>query len=116
MKEATVKRRVRSQKAGSETATSRKSVHPWPLDVRKAVARAVVEDGLSVQRVADGFGVPMTTAAGWVSRYRKGGEVALSAEPKPQPAKAKRPNARHQAIIQAKTEHPDAGRCGRVYL
>jgi putative transposase len=51
---------------------------PYSLDLRERVVAAVEQDGLSRHAAAARFGVAVSTAVGWVSRFRKTGSAASS--------------------------------------
>lgn len=82
----------------------------WPLDVRLAVARGVVDEGLPATQVAARVGVPYTTALTWVERYRAGGAPALEVMKRGVASTVtSRPTARREAILSTKAAHPEAG-------
>jgi putative transposase len=49
---------------------------PYSNDLRERVVRAVERDGLSRNQAAAQFGVAISTAIGWVERFRRTGSVA----------------------------------------
>ncbi len=86
---------------------------PWPLEVRMAVARGVVDEGLPASQVAASVGVPYTTALQWVERYRAGGAASLQPSVRP-PTSAKGGSGggsqvRREAILATKAQQPQAG-------
>jgi len=81
----------------------------WSLEVRQRVVRAIVEQGLPVQRVARTVGVPGTTASEWVRKYRQGGLPALEmkpAGPRPRPTTS---DPRRRAVVALRRAHPELG-------
>jgi putative transposase len=46
------------------------------MDLRERVVEAVERDGLSCNQAAARFGVAISTAIGWINRYRRTGSVA----------------------------------------
>src|SRR5438445_2155207 len=84
-------RRKRTASTGARDAGGRAARQAWAPAVRQRVVHAVVEQGLPVDRVARAVGVPGTTAAEWVRKYRRGGLGALTASrrgPAPRPARS----------------------------
>jgi transposase InsO family protein len=77
----------------------------WPLDIRLAVARAVVEGQASGYEAARRFSVPYTTLSEWVRWYRAGGVEGLKPQPRPQ----RKRDARREASVTVKREQPQAG-------
>jgi len=74
-----------------------------------AVRQRVVHAGLPVDRVARAVGVPGTTAAEWVRKYRRGGLGALTASrrgPAPRPARS---DPRREAVRALRQAHPEFG-------
>jgi transposase len=51
---------------------------PYSVDLRERVVAAVEQDGLSRHQAAERFGVSISTAIGWVRRFRETGSVAPS--------------------------------------
>jgi putative transposase len=49
---------------------------PYSMDLRERVVEVVERDGLSCNQAAARFGVAISTAIGWVKRYRRTGSVA----------------------------------------
>lgn len=49
---------------------------PYSMDLRKRVVDAVELDGLSCNQAAARFDVAISTAIGWVNRYRETGSLA----------------------------------------
>ena len=49
---------------------------PLSIDLRERVVEAVVEGGMSCRQAAARFGVGVSTAIAWVSRFRETGSVA----------------------------------------
>ena len=49
---------------------------PYSMDLRERVVAAVTGDGLSCNQAAARFEVAISTAIGWVKRYRQTGSVA----------------------------------------
>ena len=49
---------------------------PYSMDLRKRVVDAVERDGLSCNQAAARFEVAISTAIGWVNRYRETGSLA----------------------------------------
>jgi transposase len=49
---------------------------PYSIDLRERVVAAVEQDGLSRHQAAERFGVSVSTAIGWVRRFRETGGVA----------------------------------------
>lgn len=49
---------------------------PYSMDLRERVVEAVERDGLSCNQAAARFGVAISTAIGWINRYRRTGSVA----------------------------------------
>ena len=49
---------------------------PHPIELREAVVRAVLKEGLTRHEAAARFGVSPSSAIKWVTRYRKYGSVA----------------------------------------
>ena len=49
---------------------------PYSMDLRERVIEAVEGDGLSCNQAAARFEVAVSTAIGWVNRYRQTGSVA----------------------------------------
>ena len=49
---------------------------PYSIDLRKRVVEAVERDGLSCNQAAARFDVAISTAIGWVNRYRETGSLA----------------------------------------
>ena len=100
-------KRTGSSRTGD--SAGRAARQPWSPEVRQRVVRAVVEQGLPVQRVARAVGVPDTTASEWVRRYRRGGPAALeprSTGPAPRPARS---DPRRDAVLALRREHPEFG-------
>ena len=74
-------RQTRTGSGSTSDLFSRGARQGWSLEVRQRVVRAVVEQGLPVQRVARAVGVPGTTASECVRKYRRGGLPALEMQP-----------------------------------
>jgi transposase InsO family protein len=77
-----------------------------------AAASAVVDRQLSTHRVADELHIPYMTVVTWVKKYRAGGRAALEGAPGrggKRPHEIAKTNARHEAVVAAKREHPEAG-------
>ena len=87
----------------------RTSRQAWPLDVRMALARGVVEEKLSIKQVAAELEVPYDTATGWVKRYRAGGAAALEPVVREPVAKPVAKSRVRGAILATKASHPQAG-------
>lgn len=49
---------------------------PYSIDLRERVVGAVLEDGLSRRQAAARFGVGISTAINWVTRFEETGSVA----------------------------------------
>ena len=49
---------------------------PYSMDLRERVVAAVEEEGLSRNEAAARFGIGISTAINWVSRFRQTGSVA----------------------------------------
>jgi len=49
---------------------------PYSMDLRERVVAAVEQEGLSRNKAAARFGVAVSTAIGWVRRYRATGSAA----------------------------------------
>ncbi len=49
---------------------------PYSMDLRERVVGAVERDGMSCNQAAVRFGVAVSTAIGWVNRFRRTGSVA----------------------------------------
>ena len=49
---------------------------PYSMDLRERVVEAVEHDGLSCNQAAARFEVAVSTAIGWVNRFRRTGSVA----------------------------------------
>ena len=49
---------------------------PYSMDLRERVVEAVERDGLSCNQAAARFEVAVSTAIGWVNRFRRTGSVA----------------------------------------
>ncbi len=49
---------------------------PYSVDLRERVVAAVEKEGLSRHQAAERFGVGISTAIGWVRRFRETGSVA----------------------------------------
>jgi putative transposase len=49
---------------------------PYSMDLRERVVEAVERDGLSCNQAAARFEVAVSTAIGWVDRFRRTGSVA----------------------------------------
>lgn len=49
---------------------------PYSMDLRERVVAAVETDGLSRREAASRFGIGVSTAIGWVRRFRETGSVA----------------------------------------
>lgn len=49
---------------------------PYSMDLRERVVGAVESGGLSCNQAAVRFGVAISTAVGWLNRYRRTGSVA----------------------------------------
>mgnify|MGYP000900912210 CR=1 FL=1 len=49
---------------------------PLPPEVRRRLARLVVEEGWPVRRAAERFQVSPATASRWVGRYRAGQDLS----------------------------------------
>ena len=49
---------------------------PYSMDLRERVGEAVERDGLSCNQAAARFEVAVSTAIGWVNRFRRTGSVA----------------------------------------
>jgi transposase len=50
---------------------------PYSFDLRKRVVAAVLTGGLSCNQAAERFGVAVSTAIGWVRRWRETGGVTF---------------------------------------
>jgi transposase len=50
--------------------------HPYSMDLRERLVEAVEEEGMSCNQAAARFEVAISTAIGWVNRYRQTGSVA----------------------------------------
>ena len=50
---------------------------PYSMDLRERVVEAVERDGLSCNQAAARFEVAVSTAIGWINRFRRTGSVAL---------------------------------------
>jgi putative transposase len=48
---------------------------PYSMDLRERVIRAVEREGMSCNQAAARFGVAVSTAIGWVNRFRRTGSV-----------------------------------------
>jgi transposase len=83
-----VTRKTQTRSPRRSDTQMRTARRPWPLDVRMAVARGVVDEGLPASQVAARVGVPYTTALMWAQRYRAGGAAALEATVRRVSAKA----------------------------
>jgi transposase InsO family protein len=88
-----------------------KSRRPWPQELRLAVVRAVLDEGLSTFAVAGKLGVPYTTAIQWVKAYRQRGAKGLERK-----SPARRPNLKKPtsepvaaAILSTHRAEPAAG-------
>jgi putative transposase len=49
---------------------------PYSMDLRERVVEAVERDGLSCNQAAARFEVAVSTAIGWINRFRRTGSVA----------------------------------------
>jgi len=99
-----------TKNAQRRNASERTGGQIWPVDVRVALARSVVEQGLSARQVAGQLGVPYTTAVEWVKRYRKSGAAALEPAPRTgRPRPSSSGGARKAAILSTKAAQPQAG-------
>jgi putative transposase len=49
---------------------------PLSMDLRERVVSAVMDEGLSCHQAASRFGIGVSTAIAWVSRFRETGSVA----------------------------------------
>ena len=49
---------------------------PYSIDLRERVVGAVEDEGLSRRQAAERFGVSVSTAINWVSRFRRTGSAA----------------------------------------
>ena len=80
------------------------------MDVMTAVVHAVVDEGGNAHAVAPRFGVPYTTVAEWVRRYRSLGAAWLErgGSSRVRPELPGMP-ARRAAIVAAKRAQPAAG-------
>ena len=50
--------------------------NPYSMDLRERVVEAVERDGLSCNQAAARFEVAVSTAIGWINRFRRTGSVA----------------------------------------
>jgi transposase InsO family protein len=79
------------------------------------MAEAMVKRGASPALLSQSFGIPVTTLMDWSQRYRKEGADALrGSSPGREPVKriaavGKENEARRQAVVRAKREHPEQG-------
>jgi transposase InsO family protein len=100
----------KTREARNVAATRHDKRRPWPLEMKVALAKSVVEQKLTTFAVAKKLGVPYTTAIQWVQVYRGGGAIAL--EPKPRPIASggeRRSRAKTEAIVATKRGAPQAG-------
>ncbi len=107
------KRQVRRTATGKQRGSSKRKGRSsggrgYSTDFKLKVVEQVVRRRVSLDRVAQAFGVGRATLAGWVTLYREGGPDALRPRPrKPRPPTAR--DRRHVAIEELKQEHPEYG-------
>src|SRR6187402_425735 len=88
----------------------RRTKGPVPYDMRVRIVREVLRGSAQVD-VAVAFGVSHAAVQKYLGLYRRGGMDALKPrwEAKREARPAKRQGARRQAVVDARTEHPEWG-------
>jgi transposase len=105
-----VKTEVETREARNKDRERGARRRAWPAQVREAVVRSVMDQGLSTFSVARKLGVPYTTAILWVKAYRERGEEALEVKkPVLRPNLKKPPDERAKAILATHQQSPQAG-------